>query len=66
VNHRSKRIADLLPGEKRGLLTKLLQKWGGESMWFLDRLGTTVTDLQAETRLDPAIQPETVPGEPVT
>jgi thioester reductase-like protein len=66
VNHRSKRIADLLPGEKRGLLARLLQKWGGDSMWFLDRLGTTVMDLQAEARLDPTIRPETAPGEPVT
>jgi thioester reductase-like protein len=66
VNQRSKRIAALLPGEKRGLLVRLLQKWAGESMWFLDRLGTTVTDLQAETELDPTIRPEAMPGEPVT
>jgi thioester reductase-like protein len=66
VTHRSKRIADLLPGEKRGLLVRLLQKWAGESMWFLDRMGTTVMDLQAEARLDPTIRPEAVSGEPVT
>ena len=66
MNQRSKRIADLLPGEKRGLLVRLLQKWAGESMWFLDRMGTTVMDLQAEARLDPTIRPEAVSGEPIT
>jgi thioester reductase-like protein len=66
VNQRSKRIANLLPGEKRGLLVTLLQKWAGEPMWFLDRMGTTVTELQAEARLDPTIQPPAVSGEHVT
>ena len=64
MNQRSKRIADLLPGEKRGLLVTLLQKWAGESMWFLDRMGTTVMDLQAEARLDSTIRPQAVSGEP--
>jgi thioester reductase-like protein len=66
VKHRSKRVADLLPGEKRGLLVKLLQRWAGEPMWFLDRLGTTVMDLQAEAELEPTIRPEATLGEPVT
>ena len=66
MNHRSKRIADLLPGEKRGLLVRLLQRWAGEPMWFLDRLGTAVMDLQAEAELEPTIRPEANPGEPVT
>ena len=66
MNQGSKPIADLLPGEKRGLLVRLLQKWAGESMWFLDRFGTTVMDLQAEARLDPTIRPEAVSGEPIT
>lgn len=66
MNQRSKPIADLLPGEKRGLLVRLLQKWAGESMWFLDRMGTTVMDLQAEVRLDRTIRPEAVSGEPIT
>jgi hypothetical protein len=30
-------------------------------MWFLDQLGTTVTELQAEAELDPTIRPEAVP-----
>ena len=65
MNQRSKRIVDLLPGEKRGLLVKLLEKWAGEPMWFLDRMGKTVMELQAEARLDPAIRPQAVSGEPV-
>jgi thioester reductase-like protein len=66
VNHRFKRLADLLPGEKRALLVKLLQKRASKPMWFLDQLGMTVTDLQAEAGLDPIIRPETIPGEPIT
>jgi thioester reductase-like protein len=66
MNQRSKRIADLLPSEKRGLLVQLLQKWTGEPIWFLDRFGRTVIDLQAEAVLDPTIRPEAIPGEPVT
>jgi thioester reductase-like protein len=66
VNQGSRRIANLQPGEKRGLLVSLLQKWAGESMWFLDRMGTAVMDLQAEARLDPTIRPKAVSGEPHT
>ncbi len=35
-------------------------------MWFLDQLGTTVTELQAEAELDPTIRTEAVPQNPVT
>jgi thioester reductase-like protein len=66
VNQRFRRIADLLPGEKRTLLVKLLQKRAGGAMWFLDQLGTTVTDLQAEAELDPTIWPDVIPDQPVT
>ena len=66
MSQSSKRIADLLPGEKRGLLVRLLQKWAGEPMWFLDRMGTAVMDLQAEAKLDPTIRPEAVSIEPLT
>jgi Transposase DDE domain group 1 len=61
VNRRFRRISDLPPGEKRALLVKLLQKRAGGAMWFLDQLGTTVTELQAEAELDPTIRPEAVP-----
>ena len=61
----SKRVADLLPTEKRGLLVRLLQKWAGEPMWFLDRMGAAVMDLQPEARLDSTIQPSAVSVEPV-
>jgi hypothetical protein len=57
VTQSSKRVADLLPTEKRGLLVRLLQKWAGEPMWFLDRMGAAVMDLQPEARLDSTIQP---------
>jgi hypothetical protein len=66
VNRRFRRISDLPPGEKRALLVKLLQKRAGGAMWFLDQLGTTVTELQAEAELDPTIRPEAVPQNPVT
>jgi thioester reductase-like protein len=66
VSQSSKRIADLLPGEKRGLLVRLLQKWAGEPLWFLDRLGSAVMDLQAEAKLDSTIWPEAVSIEPLT
>jgi thioester reductase-like protein len=66
VNHRFRRIADLLPGEKRAMLVKLLQKRASKSLWFLDQFGTTVTDLQAEVELDPAIRPDATIDKPVT
>jgi thioester reductase-like protein len=66
VNHRFRRIADLLPGEKRSMLVRLLQKRAGGARWFLDRLGTTVADLQAEAELDPTIRPNAILDEPVT
>jgi hypothetical protein len=66
VNRRFRRISDLPQGEKRALLVKLLQKRAGGAMWFLDQLGTTVTELQAEAELDPTIRPEAVPQNPVT
>jgi thioester reductase-like protein len=66
VNRGSKRIADLSLDEKRALLMRLLQKKASESKLFLDQLGITVTELEAEAALDPTIWPEAIPAEPAT
>jgi hypothetical protein len=66
VNRGSKRIADLSLDEKRALLMRLLQKKASESKLFLDQLGITVTELEAEAALDPTIRPEAIPVEPET
>jgi thioester reductase-like protein len=45
---------------------RLLQKKASESKLFLDQLGITVTELEAEAALDPTIRPEAIPVEPET
>ena len=64
MSHSSKRITDLSLDEKRALLMRLLQQRASESRQFLDSLGVTVTELEAETVLDPTIWPEAIPVEP--
>lgn len=66
MNRGSKRITDLSAGEKRSLLAKLLWKKNSNAVWSVDELGVSVTDLQAEAVLDPAICAPMAPGQIAT